>query len=290
MSNDSAEANMFRDIRVSGAKARFTLSAFGDEITADFAEQLAVLQREKINYIELRSAWGKNVANLSDQELEQIEKTLTEFDIKVSSIGSPIGKVPVTAPLEAELLRLERIIEIAKRLNSRYIRMFSFFIPDEPAAHQHYRDQVLFGIDKMVKLAQKHALILLHENEKEIYGDTAAHCHDLLSSIGSPYFQAVFDPANFVQCGNLPFTEAYPLLEPYLTYLHIKDARFSDKQVVVAGSGDGEWHALLAALDQDNFQGFASFEPHLASAGIYGGYSGAELFHTAVAAFNSLLT
>jgi sugar phosphate isomerase/epimerase len=290
MNNNLEEVATISNPPTPHPKAQFTLSAFGDEISTDFAEQLAVLQQHGIAYIELRSAWGKNVANLTDQELAQIETALTKFDIKVSSIGSPIGKVPVNTPLEAELHRLERIIEIAKRLNSRYIRMFSFFLPAEPAAHPHYRDQVLFGLDKMVKLAQAHDLILLHENEKEIYGDTAAHCYDILSSIGSPHFQAVFDPANFVQCGNLPYTEAYPLIEPYLVYLHIKDARFSDGQVVVAGAGDGEWRELLSALDQKGFQGFASFEPHLTISGLYGGYSGAELFHTAVSAFNKLLT
>ncbi len=45
--------------------ATFLLSAFGDEIDDDLTKQLDVLASEGITALELRSAWGVNVLDLS---------------------------------------------------------------------------------------------------------------------------------------------------------------------------------------------------------------------------------
>ncbi|HEX2916743.1 MAG TPA: sugar phosphate isomerase/epimerase family protein [Chloroflexia bacterium] len=271
--------------------AEFILSAFGDEIASDLDEQLKVLEEEGIRFIELRSAWGKNVADFSDEDLKQIEMLLATHSIGVSAIGSPIGKVPITAPFEPELQRFERILEIADWLGSSYIRLFSFFMPEEEGegAYARYRGEVIRRLERFAELAQPYGLILLHENEKGIYGDTAERCANILDSVGSSNLRAVFDPANFVQCGVKPFSEAYPLLENHVTYLHVKDAFFADGRVVVAGEGEGEVEQVLAALNQKGYAGFVSLEPHLSAAGRYGGFSGPQLFHEAVNALKGVL-
>lgn len=278
-------------LALSRKPAEFILSAFGDEIAADLTEQLDVLEQEEIRFLELRKAWGKNVVDLDNAELKRIESTLAPRGIGVSSIGSPIGKVPITDPFEPELARFERILEIADWMGSSYIRLFSFFMPpDEGAgAYERHRDEVMRRLERMAEIAQPYGLILLHENEKGIYGDTAERCADLLNTVGSANLRAVFDPANFVQCGVRPFTEAYPLLEQHITYLHIKDALFEDGSVVVAGAGDGEVEQVLKALHDKGYVGYASFEPHLEAGGLYGGFSGPQLFHEAVVAFKAML-
>ncbi|MDB5081720.1 MAG: Xylose isomerase domain protein barrel [Chloroflexi bacterium] len=274
-----------------GSQAKFFLSAFGDEIAEDFDTQLEILEKENIHFVELRGAWGKNVANFDEADLARIEQALKSRGIKVSAIGSPVGKIKITGPFEPELRRLERIIEIARRLETPYIRMFSFFIPADEgeAAFARHRPEVIRRLKEFVKLAEKHDVILLHENEKEIYGDTAEHCLDILSSVNSPNFRMTFDPANFVQCNIQPFREAFPKLEQFITYIHIKDAFFKDGRVVVAGAGDGEVAALLQALSDKGYQGFVSLEPHLSASGTFSGFSGPELFHEAVTALNSIL-
>lgn len=40
-------------------KLDWTLSAFGDEISADLAEQLETLTKYGIHHLEIRSVWGK---------------------------------------------------------------------------------------------------------------------------------------------------------------------------------------------------------------------------------------
>ena len=138
-------------------------------------------------------------------------------------------------------------------------------------------------------IAEERGLVLAHENEKEIYGDTPARCAEIISAVGSPALRATFDAANFVQCGVAPHTEAYPLLAPYLEYLQVKDALAATGAVVPAGMGDGQVRLTLAALAEAGFAGFVSLEPHLGVAGRFGGFSGPEDFTRAASALKGLL-
>ena len=126
---------------------------------------------------------------------------------------------------------------------------------------------------KMVETAKDYPVTLLHENEKDIYGDIARRCYDILSAINSPKLRATFDPANFVQCGERTYPEAYTLLKDYVEYIHIKDALYKDNSVVPAGQGDGCVKEIIDALKEDGFSGFLSLEPHL---GNFAGFSNLE--------------
>lgn len=265
-----------------------TLSGFADEISADPAEQLAVLAAEAITHLELRSAWSVNVADFSGVQLGAFRLACRAAGVRVSAIGSPIGKIPVGAPLEPELERMRRIAEIAGELGTGLVRVFSFYIPPgEPP--QQYRAQVIDRMGALARIAEERGVILAHENEKEIYGDVPGRCADLIASVGSPALRATFDAANFVQCGVRPFTEAYPLLRPHLVYLQVKDARFSDGEVTPAGQGDGEMRETLRALRDSGFTGYLSLEPHLDLAGRQGGFSGPDKFRQAAQALKRLL-
>ena len=117
----------------------------------------------------------------------------------------------------------------------------------------------------MTALAGKEGVILLHENEKDIYGDIAVRCKDILDTVDSDNLRAVFDPANFVQCGQVTYPDAYEMLKDHVVYMHIKDALFADSSVVPAGHGDGRVRDILQALSDRDYDGFLSLEPHLGS-------------------------
>ena len=185
--------------------------------------------------------------------------------VKVSSLGSPIGKIDIQdePAFQRQLAQLESLCGICKLLDCRYIRVFSFFIPPEQDP-EAFRDRVLEKLAQFESAARQHGIILLHENEKGIYGDTAGRCLTLLRSIGSPYLRAAFDYANFVQCGQ-DTVQAWQLLHSYVTYIHVKDALASGGENVVCGTGDGQIEPLLRrAIRQDGYQGFLTLEPHLA--------------------------
>ena len=268
------------------------LSAFADEISPDLEEQIAVLSSEKVRFLDLRGVWNTNVLDLSNQQVTRVKETLDAHGIGVAAIGSPIGKVPIDSSFNEHLHLFERAITVAQALQTPYIRIFSFYPPaasDRGAVNPaEYRDEVLRRLREMTARARAAAVILLHENEKDIYGDTIVRCVDLLQGINDAHFQAVFDPANFIQCGQTPYPDAYEAIRPWLRYVHVKDAR-SDGSVVPAGEGVSHWPELLQRLRADGYDGFLSLEPHLALAGQYQGFSGPDLFRRASQALQQML-
>src|SRR6266513_882652 len=273
------------------------LSAFADEISADLNEQIEVIRSEHIHYIDLRGAWNTNVLDLTDQQVTEIKQRLDAQGIGVSAIASPIGKTPIDTPFEDHLQRFQRAIELAQFFHTPFIRIFSFYSPisegkgiggKESVDPAIWRNEVLRRLRELTRLARNANLVLLHENEKDIYGDTIARCIDLLQNINDPHFQAIFDPANFIQCEQTPYPDAYQALRPWLRYMHVKDA-LADGTVVAAGEGMARWLETLQQLQTDGYDGFFSLEPHLAVAEQYQGFSGPELFHKASQSFQQLL-
>jgi len=267
----------------------WTLSGFSDEIADDLDEQCRVAAGLGLRHLEVRSAWGTNILDLDDDQLDRLEQTLARHGLQVSSIGSPIGKIFIDEPFPPHLDRMRHAAEVARQLGAPYIRVFSFFLRPgaDPADH---RTEVLDRMRALAAVAEAAGVTLLHENENEIYGDTPERCLDIVISVGSPRLRLAWDPANFVQVGVRPYSEGYALLRPHLEYIQIKDAHAADGSVVVAGEGDGEVAATIRQLREDGFDGFFSLEPHLADTDALGGFSGPELFTRAWKAFTDLLT
>jgi sugar phosphate isomerase/epimerase len=265
----------------------WTLSGFGDEIDADPVIQLSVLRALGAGSIEVRSAWGTNVVELTDDQLSVLGRLISERGMAVSAIASPLGKVDYQSPFNAELHRLSRALSAAHVLGARYIRIFSFYRPAgvTPVA---IRDEVLRRLSAMAEIASRDGIVLLHENEKEIYGDIPSRVLDLIESVGSDALRVAWDNANFVQVGVKPYTDGYAMLRPHLEYLQVKDAISATGVVVPAGEGDGELRETLTALRDDGYAGYASLEPHLAEQSSTGGFSGPAEFGRAARAFAAL--
>jgi len=264
------------------------LSGFADEIDPDLETQCRVLDELGIRFIELRSAWDINVLDLTDGQVEDVARILKEHDIRVSSIGSPIGKINIADDFAPHLDRAERAIAVARRLGAPFIRVFSFFLrPDQQ--HQDVREEVIARMTALADRAQAGGVVLLHENEKDIYGDTPARVHDIVTSVDSPALRLAWDPANYVQVGVIPYPDGYELLRPYTDYIQIKDAVLATGEVVPAGEGDGRVRETIRALAADGFDGFFSMEPHLSTANPLGGFSGPDNFRRATHAFTTLL-
>lgn len=271
----------------SSSSVTWTLTGFGDEIHADPIVQVAVLQALGASHIEVRGAWGVNILALSDDQIDTLAETFAERSMGVSAIASPIGKVDVSLPVEHEVARLERAVAIARKLGTNYVRVFSFYRADD-LTPESIRDDVLVRMRALADLAEHHDVMLLHENEKGIYGDTPERVLDILASVGSPRLRLAWDSANFVQVGVHPFRDGFPMLAPYIDYLHVKDARLTTGEVTPAGEGDGELLPTIEALARTGFSGFASLEPHLSSASHMGGFSGPFAFGVAARAFRRL--
>ncbi len=241
------------------------ISGFSDEIDKNIDIQFSVLNKLGINYFEPRGIDGKNISLLTLDEAKALKEKMDKKNIKASSIGSPIGKVAISdAGKDFELFK--HIVEIAKILDCGFIRMFSFYNA------YGSKDAVISALKRMAEYAEKENVVLLHENEKDIYGDTAERCFEILEAVNSDNFKAVFDPANFVQCGE-DTIKAFELLKKHIAYMHIKDSR-EDGTIVPAGAGMGNIKHIIDELKKDGYDGFLSLEPHL---GTFEGLADLEL-------------
>ena len=250
---------------------KIELSGFADEINPQLDEQIRVLKKLGMHYVEMRGANGKGLVEYPLDEVEKIKEQLDENDIHLSSVGSPIGKIQITDDFEDHFKLFCHTVNIAHVMEVPYIRMFSFFMP-EGEDPEKYHDEVFRRVGRMADYAAKHNVILLHENEKEIYGDVANRCRKLMEEFYSDRFKAVFDFANFVQC-HQDTKEAYEMLKPYIEYVHVKDAEWESGHVVPAGHGDGNVKEILKMLKESGYEGFLSLEPHLAD---FAGFSALE--------------
>ena len=267
---------------------KITLSGFADEIGDDLDLQLETLAAENIKFFEFRGVWGKSVMDLTDKELAKVKATIAKQGVKVSSIGSPIGKVAIDFDFDEHLVRFRRALEIARIMEAPYIRLFSFFLPpdQDPLA---YRDEVMRRMQGLVDAAAGTGVVLLHENEKDIYGEASEQCKDIIETINSPYLRAAFDFANFVQAGEDPYVVSFPKMRPHIAYVHVKDAVRATRKVVPPGEGDGNVKVILKELLDSGWVGFLSLEPHLSEAGRFRGFSGPALWRTAAQALKGIL-
>lgn len=242
--------------------AHFIFSAFCDESgESTIGGQMAACKANGISHMELRG-FGNDL-NINVLTVEQAKEMKAEIDregMKVSSIGSGYGKINIKDDFEPHFEAFKNTVEVAKVLEAKYIRMFSFYF-DEGDDYEAYKDEVIRRVTAMVDYADENGLICCHENEKGIYGDTAERCLDILKACDGK-LRAVFDPANFIQCG-VDTVKAYDLLEEYIEYFHVKDALYDSAEVVPAGQGDGRLVEILKKFDKREQAAVLSLEPHL---------------------------
>ncbi|MDR0450978.1 MAG: sugar phosphate isomerase/epimerase [Treponema sp.] len=265
----------------------FTLTGFADEISPDPAEQAEAFRDMGIRYLDFRGAWKKNVLELTDAELDEYRRILSDYGIGVSCIGSPVGKTGIDEDPAAHEKQFNRAVEVALRFGVKYIRVFSFYLKPEQRNESAVKERIFKRIRSMGETAAANKLVLVHENEADIYGEGSGACRELLDALASPSFRAVFDPCNFIMANEAPFTECFPRIAPYIEYLHIKDALRETKVIVKAGEGDGEIREILNSLRNRSL--FVSLEPHLALAGRNAGFSGLDLFRGAHRALVTIL-
>ena len=278
--------------------ANFVFSAFADEAGASLEEQIAALVENGIRFIEPRNIGGKSIIDFTDDELIEIREKLAANGIKVGSVGSPIGKYPITDDFESYLPKVKRTIEIAKILGTKYVRMFSFFVKQNELAT--YRDEVIRRLKVMVEMAEAEGVVFCHENESAIYGQMPAEVADLLDNVEG--LGGIFDAANY-RMNNADTMEGIEATLKNFKYMHIKDAIYSSKVIVPAGEGEGRIGEILDIVNEKiDGEVFLTLEPHLHAflayknidkhelKGMHNFETGREAFDFATHALEALLT
>lgn len=230
------------------------LCAFADESASSIEGQIEALKRNNIDYLELRSVDGKNVSKLTDEEALAIYDKLNASDVKVWSIGSPLGKVDIECDFEEYKNTARRICKIAKIFHTDRIRMFSFFHAYEKSEKVHKY------LKEFTDIAKEENVTMYHENEKDIYGDVLKRVVEILDR--NSELHSVYDPANYIQTGEYADDTLNALVDR-TDYFHIKDVIRSTGELVPAGYGDGKIDKLIEMIGKRDV--VLSVEPHLAT-------------------------
>ena len=236
------------------------LSAFSDEYADNLIDQCKALNNFGVSYMEMRGVNGKNISALSKTEVREAKKVLLDYGVKVSSIGSPLGKIKLDGDITAHLEMAKHVFETANELDAKNIRMFSFYLP-EGKTREKCRGQVFDELEKLVFLAEEYGVTLCHENEALIYGESPEKCLEILEYFGGK-LKCVLDMGNFVLDGYNPMN-AYKILHKHIEYFHIKDALYAGA-IVPAGKGEAQIKEILDDYKANGKKDtFITLEPHL---------------------------
>lgn len=266
-----------------------TISAFADEIGPDLKTQMDACEAHGVRCIDVRGIDNVNVSKMTLAQAAQYKKQMDGRGFRVPCIGSPLGKIRIREDFAAHLDLMKHCCDVAKAFGTDRIRVFSFY-PTEGADIMKQRDEVMKRLAAMVELAQREKVVLMLENEKGIYGAKPEGMKDIFATVRSPRLKGIFDPANYVEEGIRPYDDGWKQgLDKLTDYFHIKDKKPGADTCVPAGQGDGQIEQVARELAARDWSGVMTLEPHLKVAGQFAGFTGPQLFASAVAGLKQVL-
>lgn len=264
------------------AKSPFKIAVISDEISQDFDHACSVIAKEfGLEWVELRGMWGKNLQNVSDDEISQAKKILAKYNLRVTDIGSPLFKTdwpgapkskfsPKNDSFKADFdfkqqdVVLERSISLAKQFDTKIVRCFDFFRLDDV---KPYRAAINKKLEEAAATCGKQGILLVLENEFECNTATGREAAATLSEVKSPNLMLNWDPGNAVMAGEL---DAYPvawnlLPKHRIGHCHVKNAVKSEDGKIhwaPVNTGYVNWTAQFRDLAKTGYHGAVSLETH----------------------------
>ena len=247
----------------------FKLGAFTDEISLDLERACQVCNEFGVTGAELRKVWDAHPQTLTDAQVHDIKRIVSDHGMVVCSLGSPFGKCELddAGEVAQHMDWLKRFCDIAHELDCPFVRGFAFWghglVGERPWDKMHKAFEPALGI------LEDKAMLLGLENEAACLVGTAAHTRYFLDMMGSPRVKAIWDLANHVQDPDGDTTPTYPdgydLIKSDIVHVHVKDAIRSPegRPNVFLGMGVCGWQEQLQGLKNDGYDGFISLETHV---------------------------
>ena len=247
----------------------FKVCAPTDAVSPALDHSVSVLQALGIGYCEIRSVEGVSALSLGCQRQRDIHRRITDHGLSVAVLDSQVGRADIREAGAGQVELLRRALEWAVELQAAYLRVYSFVLPDinRAANPSRWREQVIARVAGFVELAEGSGVKLLVENLPGSYCSRGNRLSDLLTTVGSPWLGAAFDPAGFVASCEHPFLVSF---KPgpgknYVRCLRIRDAVFAGGKAVLPDQGNAELRELISALLARSFDGFFSMDHGLES-------------------------
>jgi len=262
---------------------KIPIAAITDEFSPDLETALEAMAEIGMKAAELRVVFGKNILDLSEEEVSRAERILQARGFQVVSIASPLLKceLPGSVPdeqfqhdifgsshvLEDQWRLAERAFRIARRFNVKIVRVFSYW---RTVKFEKCFGAVISALEELAERARKQDLIIGLENEPACNVGTAAETAQLFQKLKHPNLKMVWDPANALLAGEIPFPDGYQVLpSDRIVHVHAKDCEIRDRRAEwrPLGTGTVDWKGQIAALLRDGYQGHISLETHWSGPG-----------------------
>jgi sugar phosphate isomerase/epimerase len=257
----------------------FRLACITDEFSPDLEEALDAMRDLGMRGAELRVVFGKNIADLTPEDVERARAAVNERGMEVVSLASPLLKCllpdapEVDARFQQDVFASQHTFEdqpeltartfaIAKQAGAPIVRVFSYWRVVEPEA---VFDRVVAALRDLAGKAAEEGLIIGLENEAACNIATGAETARVLKALDHPNLKVVWDPANALVAGETPFPYGYDLLpKGRLGHVHAKDCHVEDHKPAWGPLGECavDWKGQIAALRADGYQGYVSLETH----------------------------
>ncbi len=258
---------------------KIPIAAITDEFSPSLAEAIPVMKEIGMTAAELRVVDGKNILDLTDDELERAKDQLDEAGLPVISIASPLLKcvVPNGPDLDRRFEHdvfaskhtfedqprlTEQAFRVAKFFGARIVRVFSYWRTVKP---ELCADAVVQALSQLGKLGEREDVIIGLENEHACNVGTAAETMRILDFIPNPNVMVVWDPANAMAAGEIAFPGGYSVLaKNRVVHVHAKDLHMEGEKPVWGPLGTRKvpWKEQIAALLEDGYKGYISLETH----------------------------
>ncbi|MDR1280724.1 MAG: sugar phosphate isomerase/epimerase [Opitutaceae bacterium] len=265
-------------------------------------QQLAITRTLGLTTLELGIAGHENdvlQTGATDETIGSVRALFKKHGIAIThaSTGNDFTSADPVA-VAADLAKVKIVIEIARKLDIRFLRIFAGFsaMEDVPAGGDRWRRMVA-SLNAAVAHAARHDIVLTVETHGGVRGvpqipGSVVHFHSTstsprhlerwLSEV-DPRLRLLFDPANLGAVGmdTEKIIALYDLLRPRIASMHLKDfrpatnarktsatleapANASDigKAVFPCAAGEGplDYNRLLAAFAGYEGAGFIEYE------------------------------
>lgn len=270
-------------------------SAITDEISPDLARALAVARELGIGEIELNGLWGREFAELSEDDVDRVERLLKDARMPVCAVDTmSFKKLSLDAvadprqhadwPLHLGWLR--RGCERARRFGAPFVRVFSFYktgmsgngnpsprLPGGGPIPSETLDKIAAGLREAGDIADAHGLDLIVENVRSCWGNSCLNLAKILRAANHPRLKCVWDPGNDFVSGGDPFPAGYEAQKPWMVHVHLKNAEVADAASGLTrwqriGGGAMDYRPLLKQLFADGYQGALTLETHWRGEGL----------------------
>ncbi len=241
----------------------WTLSAFADESAGDTDGQIKALKEAGISHIDPRNVDGHNISALPEELAKAVAEKYKAAGISVGMFGSPIGKITLLDDMQEDLDRLKHLAKLAPIFDCNQVRIFSYYTGEgNDISAAEFEKESISRLKELKSLAADLGMVLFHENERHIFGDTCKQVEAIADALhDGKTFKLIFDFDNYNQSGDDVWAN-WERLRSRTDAFHLKDSDENNMHVPI-GQGAGHAKKILKDAQDRGWSGQLSLEPHL---------------------------